>query len=170
MVEQVNQIWVEKREESTEKFYSNEYMKRESHRSNSRPLNIDDFFCYRMIHFYTKDAAIKYYEHQKLVEKFSYISNYKNIKIDGLNGIEFKERQLKNIKATSISKQKKKVTKRRQKEVEVHVDKFDPKPVDEWNFQLALTGQDYKDIDDAVLDSVMETKDRLFAQLKTIRI
>lgn len=68
-----------------------------------------------MVCFNTPGAAHKYYKKRITTEQFCYILNYKQIKIDNLNGLQFMQRQAESTQSMRKIKMEKAKKKQKQK-------------------------------------------------------
>ncbi|CAI2362485.1 unnamed protein product [Moneuplotes crassus] len=148
-------------------------MKRESHKSNAKPLNVKDFHCYRLIHFWTEAAAASYYGRKKASEHFVYLCSSNGLRVDNMDANQFSQSQLELVQKSREDKMKKLTRKKKRKkphEEHKHEVIVEAEVEEEWVPNIQLTEQDCKDIEDVVKDTMIGLKDRLFAQLKTLRV
>lgn len=67
-----------------------------------------------MMHFYTEESASKYYKKNFNERKYLYIMNKANIRIDGLNGEEFRKRQYEVLEKRRQVKMREKMQKKKE--------------------------------------------------------
>jgi hypothetical protein len=121
-IRQVNQIYIQKGENAETKFISNEEIKKELNANRGKEKNVlKQYHCYRMIDFYTPGLANFYFKKRSPNEQYCYILNYKNIRIDGLNGNEFMEREFKAKLDKSKTKMEKKERDKKNKKKVIYI-------------------------------------------------